>query len=347
MPLGAIILLDPSLPDEVVDGWKQAARDLSRDRLVSVRLMTGDEAALTTLASRLASESKLWTDQSLVEGAPPSPPMTAAPFVYKDDGRPDWATMWTTFCELALHGGPPHRGADDPVLVRVPLAYGEQGSEAVGEIRRGIFETTGLYSEAAEAGWLAITCQSPRMAAWMCASIILENVDARCEGERLLVPADPSFQLTDQVKSVITVVSKTHHYWAAHMAAAQDPEPSEASGVASWEIAQAGRSYRTLLAEWGRARMTHDIASASRLHQQAHEITKELASTASGRTELEACLTDPDVWVRVAAAADVMRWAPAIARPVLDAIRQTGGEGSMDAAFALMQYDAGRLITER
>jgi hypothetical protein len=29
---------------------------------------------------------------------------------------------------------------------------------------------------------------------------------------------------------------------------------------------------------------------------------------------------------------------------VLDSIRETGGEGSMDAAFALMQYDAGRRI---
>jgi hypothetical protein len=48
--------------------------------------------------------------------------------------------------------------------------------------------------------------------------------------------------------------------------------------------------------------------------------------------------------VRVAAAADVMRWAPEVARPILDSIRQTGAEGSMDAAFALMQYDAGRRI---
>jgi sirohydrochlorin cobaltochelatase len=60
------------------------------------------------------------------------------------------------------------------------------------------------------------------MAAWLCATIILENVDAHCEEERLLVPADPSFTLTDGVKSVITVVAKTHHYWSAHLAGSGD-----------------------------------------------------------------------------------------------------------------------------
>ena len=37
--------------------------------------------------------------------------MTSAPFVWRRDGRPDWGAMWTTFCDLALHGGPPQRGA--------------------------------------------------------------------------------------------------------------------------------------------------------------------------------------------------------------------------------------------
>jgi hypothetical protein len=34
------------------------------------------------------------------------------------------------------------------------------------------------------------------------------------------VPASPSYSLKDQVKSVITVVAKTNHYWQAHIAAA-------------------------------------------------------------------------------------------------------------------------------
>jgi sirohydrochlorin cobaltochelatase len=57
------------------------------------------------------------------------------------------------------------------------------------------------------------------MAAWLCASIILENVDARCEEERLFLPASPEFDLKNEVKSVITVLAKTNHYWQAHVEA--------------------------------------------------------------------------------------------------------------------------------
>jgi hypothetical protein len=48
--------------------------------------------------------------------------------------------------------------------------------------------------------------------------IILENVEARCDEERLPVPADPGFTPTGEMKSVITVVAKTHHYRSAHVA---------------------------------------------------------------------------------------------------------------------------------
>jgi hypothetical protein len=155
---------------------------------------------------------------------PPSPDaMGAAPFAWRRDGRPDWGAMWTTFCDLALHGGPPQRGAlqalrgpsgGDPTAASSP--------EILAELQRGIGETTGLVTDPAEPGWIAITCASARMAAWLCATIILENVDARVEGTRLLVPAGPGFALEDQVKSVVTVVAKTHHYWREHLESAQE-----------------------------------------------------------------------------------------------------------------------------
>jgi sirohydrochlorin cobaltochelatase len=144
--------------------------------------------------------------------------MSAAPFLWRPDGRPDWRAMWSSFCELALFGGPPHRGPDSALGAAASGAAAPGDFDAVAEVRRGIWETTGLYSEPAGPGWLAITCESPKMAAWLCATIILENVAARCDEERLLVPADPSFALMDEVKSVITVVAKTHHYWTAHVA---------------------------------------------------------------------------------------------------------------------------------
>jgi hypothetical protein len=150
------------------------------------------------------------------ELAPPDAgAMAAAPFVWRE-GRPDWGAMWTTFCDLALHGGPPHRGPEQ--ALRAPAGTASDSSpEMLAELERGILETTGLEAAPAGPGLIAIRCESPRMAAWLCAAIILENVDARVEGDRLLRPAGPDFRLEDQVKSVITVVAKTHHYWREHL----------------------------------------------------------------------------------------------------------------------------------
>jgi sirohydrochlorin cobaltochelatase len=147
----------------------------------------------------------------------PEAPMTSAPFLWRPDGRPDWGGMWTTFCELALYGGPPQRGPESPLRATTDGVV-ESDGEMLAEMRRGIWETTGLYAETSVPGWLAVSCDSPTMAAWMCAAIILENVGARVDENRLLLPAGPDYQLKDEVKSIITVVAKTHHYWQAHVA---------------------------------------------------------------------------------------------------------------------------------
>lgn len=148
----------------------------------------------------------------------PAPAMGQAPFVYGKNGRPHWAGMWESFCELALFGGPPHRGPESALHADEADPPPPPGTsfDPIAEIQRGIEETTGLATASAEPGWLAIACESPRMAAWLCATIILENVDARVTGETLLVPAGSGYRLEDEVKSVITVVAKTHHYWLAH-----------------------------------------------------------------------------------------------------------------------------------
>jgi sirohydrochlorin cobaltochelatase len=143
--------------------------------------------------------------------------MTSPPFLWRPDGRPDWGGMWTTFCELALYGGPPQRGPQSALRATAESAADSDG-EMLAEMRRGIWETTGLYTEPGAAGWLSITCDTPTMAAWMCAAIILENIGARVDDDRLLLPAGPDYQLKDEVKSIITVVAKTHHYWQAHVA---------------------------------------------------------------------------------------------------------------------------------
>ena len=213
-----IVAFDSSLPDDVAT----SVRDLS----ASFATMLGDVVLLASLESETLDDLRAWTflktEGEGLEGVEPraavsSAPMSAAPFVYREDGRPDWSAMWTGFCELALYGGPPHRGADNPVETSAEQDEPMVLNDTIMELRRGIWETTGLYAEPAPPSWMAVTCKSRRMAAWMCAAIILENVDARCEDEILYVPAASDFDLKNQVKSVITVVAKVNHYWQAHV----------------------------------------------------------------------------------------------------------------------------------
>jgi len=147
--------------------------------------------------------------------------MSSAPFVWLPDGRPDWASMWTTFCELALFGGPPQRGPES--ALRAPVYDGVCDAAMLAEMRRGIWETTGLYAESTEPGRLAVSCDSPAMAQWIATAIALENIEARAEDDRVVLPAAAGYRLDDEVKSIITVVAKTHHYWQAHLTGAGDP----------------------------------------------------------------------------------------------------------------------------
>jgi len=211
-----VVVLETAVPPAVHDACAEVAAGLADRLRMPVTLASIPGCCLEALRPTLsrARESRV----SDIAPAPAAAPMSAAPFVLRDDGRPDWGAMWESFCELALYGGPPHRGPDNPL--RAPNASRATPASSpamLEELRRGIWETTGLYAEAAEPGWLSVTCDSPRMAAWLCATIILENVDARVEEDRLLLPAGPNYRLEDEVKSIITVVAKTHHYWQAHI----------------------------------------------------------------------------------------------------------------------------------
>lgn len=188
----------------------------------AVEVVAVDSVAIEGVRIALASSGR----GRFLEPILPTPlleaPMSSAEFVWLEDGRPDWGAMWTSFCELALYGGPPHRGAEQALWATDEPMTAED-SAAVEEIRRGIFETTGLIAEPAEAGWVVIECESRKMAAWLSACIILENVESRCDGTRLYLPARGDFVLKDQVKSIITVVAKTNHYWKAHAESLYQP----------------------------------------------------------------------------------------------------------------------------
>jgi len=233
MPTRFILTLDSGLPQDVLDSCRQACADIAG--------YLGEPVLLATLDADLVDDERAWifmkTQGKGLEGVEPEfapPPISAsleapAALALRADGRPDWSALGDTFPEPALYGGPPQLSEenaliapdqDDGILVL---------NEMVAEMRRGVMETTGLYSEPAPPSWLAISCHNRRMAAWMAAAIILENVDAKCEDEVLYVPCGSDFELEDQVASVVTVVAKVNHFWQSHII---EQESRQAAAVA-------------------------------------------------------------------------------------------------------------------
>ena len=147
--------------------------------------------------------------------------MGTATLKFDSDGRVAWDQIWTSFCDLALAGGPPHRGTLlEPVTPTEALTEPEKYQEVVTEIERGIRLVTGLtFMPSRTPGWVGIRCEDEEMAIWLMRAIIVENVMVRREGEILYVPAGPRFSLKREIKNVVTAIAKTVHYWTAHLLA--------------------------------------------------------------------------------------------------------------------------------
>lgn len=147
--------------------------------------------------------------------------MGSASLKFDSEGKVAWDEIWTSFCDLALAGGPPHRGT---LLEAVPAADAIADRTAydavVAEMERGIRLTTGLpVVTSCTPGWVGVQCQNEEMAVWLMRAIIVENVMVRREGETLFLPAGPKFTVTREIKNVITTIAKTVHYWTAHLKA--------------------------------------------------------------------------------------------------------------------------------
>ncbi len=136
-----------------------------------------------------------------------------------DAGQVAWDQIWTSFCDLALAGGPPHRGKLlEAVTSEEAMADLSAYQLVVNEIRRGIGLVTHLPTfESSTLGWVGIRCDSEEMAVWLMRAIIVENVMVRREGDNLFLPAGPKFTVAKEIKNVITSVAKTVHYWQAHL----------------------------------------------------------------------------------------------------------------------------------
>ncbi len=106
----------------------------------------------------------------------------------------------------------------EPVAPEKIKADWEAYERVVTEIERGLRLVTGLPTVRSESlGWVGLRCADEEMALWLLRAIVVENVCVRREGTVLFLPAGPAFRLEQEIKNVITVVAKTHHYWTEHI----------------------------------------------------------------------------------------------------------------------------------
>jgi sirohydrochlorin cobaltochelatase len=149
--------------------------------------------------------------------------MGSAGLKFGEDGKVAWDKMWGSFCDLAMAGGPPHKGTLlEPASQASIDAEPDRYTNVVEEICRGVSMVTNLVAEASvHPGWISVDCVNRGTAAWLLRAITVENVSARCEGAVLYLPAGPSYRLENEIKNVITVIAKTSHYWFEHTSLAQ------------------------------------------------------------------------------------------------------------------------------
>ena len=149
--------------------------------------------------------------------------MGSAALKYGRDGKVAWHDTWGTFCDLAMAGGPPHKGRIlMPASQEEIDAEPERYRQVVAEICRGIEMVAFLAAERSAApGWVRVECETTTAAGWLARAIVMENVSARCEGTTLELPAGPAYRIDKEIKNVITAVAKTGHYWLDHTGVAQ------------------------------------------------------------------------------------------------------------------------------
>jgi sirohydrochlorin cobaltochelatase len=145
--------------------------------------------------------------------------MGSAGLRFDPNGKVAWNEMWDTFCDLAMAGGPPHKGRLlEPAEPADIEARPDQYAAVVEEICRGIKMVTGFDVEPAPTpGWVRVTCESEAMAGWLLRAITIENVAAQADGADLDLPASPDYRVEKEIKNVVTVIAKSCHYWQEHM----------------------------------------------------------------------------------------------------------------------------------
>lgn len=215
--------LAPALVELLVERHRAALHDESL-----VRPVWSEVAARVAAGPEDEEKALLELDRRINEMLPPAyqgryeevipRSMGSASLLVEPDGKVAWDKIWTSFCDLALAGGPSHRGTLlEAVTAEEARADWERYLEVVAEIERGIRLVTALPAvESAVPGWVGVQCDSEAMAVWMLRAIVVENVMCRRQGDVLYLPAGPAFRLEKEIKNVVTVMARTFHYWTSH-----------------------------------------------------------------------------------------------------------------------------------
>jgi hypothetical protein len=153
----------------------------------------------------------------------PPDSMGSAELKYGPDGKVEWDQIWTTFCDLALAGGPPHRGSLlEPVSEAAVAADPKRYESVVAEIVRAIrLATCARPVKGYAPGWVGVQCDTAAEAAWLQMAITAENVSVRRRETILQLPAGPNFRVEKEIKNIVVALAKTSHYWDGHLTADQ------------------------------------------------------------------------------------------------------------------------------
>jgi hypothetical protein len=254
--------------------------------------------------------------------------MGSAGLIWGGDGKVAWGQIWTSFCDLALAGGPPHRGSllgpPSPEEVRADPGKCQEVAE---EVARGVRLTTGLaVVPAAAPGWVSVRCHDEPMAAWLLRAVMAENVFVRREKDVLQLPVGPRFCLDKEVKNVVVATAKTCHYWADHFSAGQ----REAAAVVMRPTGEGSALVEPTV--------LYEALAAADEYAAAAERTKQIAERAAGLP----LARDQAGWVAVACHDQVMA-AWLVRALIAENILARREESVLHLPVALPRLDEGRL----
>lgn len=188
---------------------------------------SNDQESLRALEARLRTILPA-TYQDCYEDIQPVS-MGSAGLRYQRDGKVAWDEIWGSFCDLAMAGGPPHKGALLEAASPEDIeAAPEHYAGVVEEICRGVRMVTEFAAtRSRHAGWVRVACGSREAAEWLVRAVVMENVSAHWKENTILLPASPNYRVEKEIKNVITAIAKTSHYWVDHTWPSQQREIGE------------------------------------------------------------------------------------------------------------------------